>query len=78
MIGLDIQIVTDSVNRGTSTAEGRMQACTIGLSINEYSKLEKGKEKNSNCISTVQFGWLNQPLSHDFTGGQPVRSAACG
>jgi len=27
--------------------EGRMQACTIGLSINEDTKLEKGKEKKS-------------------------------
>ena len=36
--------VSDLVNRGTSTAEGCRQACMIGLSINEDTKLEKGKK----------------------------------
>jgi len=34
--------------------------------------------KRFDCsISTVRLIWLNQPLSHDFAGGRPVRSAAC-
>jgi hypothetical protein len=30
----------------------RIQACTIGLSINEDPKLEKGKEKNSSAAQS--------------------------
>ena len=32
-----------------------MQACTIGLSINEDPKLEKGKGKNSNATRSRVF-----------------------
>ena len=35
--------------------EGCMQACTIGLSIDEDPKLEKGKEKNSNAARSMIF-----------------------
>ena len=30
-----------------------MQACTIGLSVDEDPKLEKGKEKNSNAVRSL-------------------------
>jgi len=40
----DLVLATQSIE-AWAQQEGRMQACTIGLSINEDPKLEKGKEK---------------------------------
>ena len=37
-------LATQSI-KAREQQEGRMQACTIGLSINKDLKLEKGKEK---------------------------------
>ena len=44
----DLVLATQSIE-AWAQQEGRMQACTIGLSISEDPKLEKGKEKNSSA-----------------------------
>ena len=40
--------------------EGRRQACTIGLSINEDTKLEKGKEKGKTGGAVGLYKYLTR------------------
>src|SRR6266700_7069344 len=48
MVKLYIILATQSIE-AQAQQEGYRQACTIGLSINEDTKLEKGKEKKGSA-----------------------------
>ena len=51
------------------------QACTIGLSINENLKLEKGKEKNSSAVRRFMRS-LSHVSSHNYVHHNPPFSTS--
>ena len=74
-MALALYNISDSVNRGTSTAEGCRQACTIGLSINEDTKLEKGKEKGKTGGTVGLYKYLTSAAKALVVGEATVENS---